>query len=72
MEYKIPKQNKSKSQELVNPIIQLECPEKEDLEPYEYIDHTYHNTPDNSTSGKYVMKIPKFDSGTHGEWIISL
>ena len=42
----------SKSQELVNPIIPLERPEKEDLKPCEYIDHTCHNTPGDSTSGK--------------------
>ena len=45
-------------------------PEKEDLEPSKYIDHTCHNTPGNSTSGKYVIKIPRFDSGTPEEWII--
>ena len=51
MEDKIPKKNISKSWELVNQIISLEHLEKEDLEPS---DHTCHNTPDNSTSGKYV------------------
>ena len=55
--------NKSKSQELVNPIILLECEEKEELEPIEYIDHTCHNTPGDSTSDKNVIKIPRFDSG---------
>ena len=70
MEYKIPKKNKSKSLELVNPIILLERPEKEELEPSEYIDHTCHNTPGNSAAGKYVIKIPRFDSGTSEEWII--
>ena len=49
MEDKIPKKNKSKYQELVNPIIPLEHPEKEDLEPSEYIDYTCHNTPGDST-----------------------
>ena len=47
-------------------IIPLECPEKEDLEP----SNTCHNTTGNSTPGKYVIKIPKFDSGTNEEWII--
>ena len=70
MEHKIPKKNKSKSQELFNSIILLEPPEKECLRPSEYIDHTCHNTPGNSTSGKYVIKIPRFDSGTPEEWII--
>ena len=58
MEDKIPQKYKSISQDLVNLIILLEHPEKEDLEPSEYIDHTYHNTPGNSTSGKCVIKIP--------------
>ena len=34
------------------------------------IDHTCHNTPRDTTSGKYVIKIPRFDSGTPVEWII--
>ena len=63
MEDKIPKKNKCKSQDLINPIIPLEHPEKEDLESSEYIDHTCHNTPGDSTSGKYVIKISRFDSG---------
>ena len=70
MEDKIPKKNKSKSQELVNPIIPLERSEKEDLQPSEYIDHTCHNTPCDRTSGKYVIKIPRLDSSTLEEWII--
>ena len=70
MEDRIPKKNKSKSQELVNPIIPVERPEKEDFEPSKYIDHTCHNTPGDTTSGKYVIKIPRFDSGTPEEWII--
>ena len=43
---------------------------KQDLEPNEYIDHTCHNTPGDSTSGKYVIQIPRFDSGTSEGWII--
>ena len=70
MEDKIPNKNKSKSWELVNPIISPACPEKEDLEPGEYIDHMCHNTPGNSTSSKYVIKISIFDSGMPEEWII--
>ena len=70
MEDKIPKKNKSKSHDLVNPIIPLERPEKKDLEPSEYIDHTCHNTQGDCTSGKYVVTIPRFDSGTPEECII--
>ena len=29
-----------------------------------------HNTPGDTTSRKYVIKIPRFDSGTPEEWII--
>ena len=64
------KKKKPKSQQLVNPIIPLERPEKEDLEPSDFKDHTCHNNPDNSTSGKYIIKLPKFDYGTPEEWII--
>ena len=64
MEYKIPKKNKQKSWELVNPIILLEIPEEKDLKPSEYIDYICHNTPGESTSGKFVIIVPIFDSGT--------
>ena len=67
---KIPKKNKAKFQELVYPIILLEAPEKEDLEQSKYIDNTCHNTIGDSTSVKYVIKIPKFNSGMPEEWII--
>ena len=70
MEEKIPKKNKPKSQELVDSIIPLERPEEEDLEPSEYIDHTCHKTPGDTTTGKYVIKLSRFDSGTADEWII--
>ena len=70
MEDKIPKKNKSKSWELVNLIIPLERPETENLEPREYIDHTCHKTPVDSASGKYMIKIPTFGSGTPEDWII--
>ena len=30
----------------------------------------YHKTPKGTTSGEYVMKVPRFDSGTHEELII--
>ena len=55
---------------MVNPIIRLERPETEDLEPNEFIDHTCHNTPCDSISSKYVINLPRFDSGTSEEWII--
>ena len=55
---------------MVNQIIPQERPEKNNLEPSEYIDHTCHNTPGDRTSGKDVIKIPRFDSGTPEEWII--
>ena len=55
---------------MVNPIIPLECPEKEDLKPSEFIDNTCRNTPGDSASGKYMIKIHGFDSGMSEEWII--
>ena len=55
---------------MVHPIIPLERPEKEDLEPSEYIHHRCLNTPGESTSGKYMIKIPRFNSGTPEECII--
>ena len=67
---KIPKENKNKSRKLITPIIPLENPEKKDLEPSEYIEHVCHNSPGNSTEERYIIKIPRFDSGTHEEWII--
>ena len=70
MEDMIPKKNKSKSPELINPIFSLERPENEDLEPSEYVDHTCHNTSGDSTSGKHMIKTLRSDSGTPEEWII--
>ena len=54
----------------VKPIIPLARPEKDKLVALWYIDYTCHNTPGDTTSGRYVIKIPRFDSGTPGEWII--
>ena len=48
---KILKKNKPKSLLLVNPIISVERPEKEDLETCKYIDHTCHNTLGDGISG---------------------
>ena len=71
MEDKITKKNKPKTGQLVNPITPLELPEKEYLEPSnKCIEHMCHNTPGDSASGKYVIKIPRFDSGMPEEWII--
>ena len=70
MEDIIPKKNKSKSRELVNPIIPLERSETDNLEPCVYKDNTCHNTQGNSTSEKCMIKIPSFNFGTSEEWII--
>ena len=69
MDY-IPKKTTSRPNKLFKPIIPLARPEKDELDASEYIDHTCHNTPGDTTSGKYVIKIPRFDSGTPEEWII--
>ena len=55
---------------LVKLIIYLARPEIDELEALEYIEYTYHNTHRDTTSGKYVSKILRFDSGTSEEWII--
>ena len=70
MEDEIPKKIKLKCWELVNPIILMECLEKDDLESSKYIDYMCHITPDYSTWGRYVIKILRLDSGTPEEWII--
>ena len=69
-EEQIPKKLPTHSSELVKPIIPLVRPEKDDLDALEYIDHMCYNTPGNTTSGKYIIKIPRFDSGTSKECII--
>ena len=53
----IPEIEKQYNQKLVNPIIPLERPEKEDLKPSDYIDHVFHNFPGNSNSEKYTDVI---------------
>ena len=55
---------------MVNPIIALGRPEKEDLKPSEYIDHACHNTAGISTLWKYIINISWFDSVMREEWII--
>ena len=69
-EDQIPKKPSTHPSELVKPIIPLARPEKDELDASKYIDHTCHNTPGDTTSGKYVIKIPRFDAGTPEEWII--
>ena len=70
MKIQIPKKAKSRPSELVKPIIPLARPEKEETYPLEYIDCTCHNTPGDSSLGKYVIKILRFWSGMPEEWII--
>ena len=65
---KIPKKTKTHLSKLVKPIIPLARPEKDELDALGYIDHTCHNTPRDSR--KYVIKIPRFDSGTPEDCII--
>ena len=65
---KIPKIPKKPPKQLT--FIPLTRPEKDVLKALEYINHTCHNTHRDSTSGKYMIKIPRFDSGTPEEWII--
>ena len=55
---------------MIKPIIPLTRPEKYELDSSNHIDCTCHNTPGDSTSAKYVIKIPRFGSGTPEEWII--
>ena len=55
---------------MVEPIIPLPRPEKVELHVLKYIDHTCYNTPGDTTLGKYVIKIPRFDSGAPVEWVI--
>ena len=70
MEDKIHKKTKCYPSKLVKSIILLARPEKYELDASEYINHTCHNTPRDMTLGKYVIRIPKFDSDTPEEWII--
>ena len=67
MENYVPKKNKQCSDELDNPMISLECPQKEELDPSKYIAHTCHKTLSNFNSGKYVIEILLFDYDTPEE-----
>ena len=70
MEDCTPKKTKSLPSKLVKPIIPLARPDKDELIASKYIDHMFHNTPRDNASGKSVIKIPRFDSGTPEDWII--
>ena len=70
IEEQIPKKNKTHPSNLVKPIIPLASPEKDKLNALEYIDHTCLNTARDTTSGKYTINNPRFDSSTPEEWII--
>ena len=61
---------KNHPSKLVKPNIPLARLEKDKLEALGYIDHICRNTPIDTTSGKYAIKIPRFDSGTLEELII--
>ena len=58
IEEEIPKKPKTHPRKLGKPIIHLTRPDNNELDASEYIDQTCHNTPRDSTSGKYVIKIP--------------
>ena len=70
VEGQIPKKTKTHLSKLVKPIIPLARLEQDEHDALEHIDHTCHNTPRDTTSGKWVNKIPRFDSSTPEEWII--
>ena len=61
------KKTKTHPSKLVESIIPLARPETDKLDALEYIDHTCHNTPRDTTSGKFIIKIPRFYSGTTEE-----
>ena len=60
----IPQKTKSRPSTLVKPIIPLARPEMDYLDALQYIDHTCCHSPGNTTSGKDMIKIPRFDSRT--------
>ena len=72
MDLKIPKKKGMKIvAPIVRPIITLERPEpKEKIPPSEYIEHKCHNDPGDVKSGQYVVKIPRYGSGTPEDWLI--
>ena len=54
--------SKSSPSEFIKSNFSLSRPEKDTLDVLEYIDDTCHNTPEDITSGKVIIKIPRFDS----------
>ena len=70
IEEQIPKKTKNFASKLIKPVIPLTRPENNELETLEYIDHACQNITRDTTSGKYIIKIPRFDSGTPEELII--
>ena len=68
MNERIPKNGKVNNYQ--TPIIPLERTVSSDKKDIKYIEHTCHNTPGDSTTGKYVIKVPIYDSGHPEEWII--
>ena len=70
IEEAMPKKTKTHPSELIKPTIPLHRPGKDELDASEYVNHTCHNNPGDNTSLKYVIKLPRFDSGTPEEWII--
>ena len=40
------------------------------IPPSEYIEHKCHNDPGDVKSGQYVVKIPRYRSGTPEDWLI--
>ena len=59
IEEQIPKKTKTHPSKLVKPT--LAKPEKDELDTSKNIDHMCHNTPRDTTSGEYIIKIPRFD-----------
>ena len=51
------------------PIIPLKHTMIHGKKDVKYIDHTCHNTPKDATSGKYMIKVPVYDSGHPEGWI---
>ena len=69
MNERIPKNGKVNNYQ--TPIIPLQRTVVHDnKKDIKYIEHTCHNTPGDSTTGKYVIKVPIYDSGHPEEWII--
>ena len=63
IEEQIPKKSSTNPSKLVKPIIPLARSEKDELDASKYINHMCHNTPKDTTSGKYIIKISRFDAG---------